>query len=217
MSKPHSRREVTDLGSLKLLAHPMRYRVMDRLRQGPATSTTLARALGLNTGVTSYHLRQMAEHGFIEEVPELSRGRERWWRARPLDLRFPRRSEQSEEMRPVMDEMHRLDFAAELEQFARFQLEREELGPWADALLFSRGSIRVDLAELEEFFEEYISLLKRYQRPDEETPPHARTVLARLLAFPVPTSTTDTAAEARVARVITPSGMLLRSTSFPLR
>ena len=198
MSKPHSRREVTDLGSLKLLAHPMRYRVMDRLRQGPATSTTLARALGLNTGVTSYHLRQMAEHGFIEEVPELSRGRERWWRARPLDLRFPRRSEQSEEMRPVMDEMHRLDFAAELEQFARFQLEREELGPWADALLFSRGSIRVDLAELEEFFEEYISLLKRYQRPDEETPPHARTVLARLLAFPVPTSATDTTEEASV-------------------
>ena len=198
MSKPHSRREVTDLGSLKLLAHPMRYRVMDRLRQGPATSTTRARALGLNTGVTSYHLRQMAEHGFIEEVPELSRGRERWWRARPLDLRFPRRSEQSEEMRPVMDEMHRLDFAAELEQFARFQLEREELGPWADALLFSRGSIRVDLAELEEFFEEYISLLKRYQRPDEETPPHARTVLARLLAFPVPTSATDTTEEASV-------------------
>ena len=198
MGKPHSRREITDLGSLKLLAHPMRYRVMDRLRQGPATSTTLARALGLNTGVTSYHLRQMAEHGFIEEVPELSRGRERWWRARPLDLRFPRRSEQSEEMRPVMDEMHRLDFAAELEQFARFQLEREELGPWADALLFSRGSIRVDLAELEEFFEEYLSLLKRYQRPDEETPPHARTVLARLLAFPVPTSATDTTEEASV-------------------
>ena len=140
----------------------------------------------------------MAEHGFIEEVPELARGRERWWRARPLDLRFPRRSEQSEEMRPVMDEMHRLDFAAELEQFARVQLEREELGPWADALLFSRGSIRVDLAELEEFFEEYISLLKRYQRPDEETPPHARTVLARLLAFPVPTSATDTTEEASV-------------------
>jgi DNA-binding transcriptional ArsR family regulator len=198
MDKPRSRREIIDLGSLKLLAHPMRYRVMDRLRQGPATSTTLARALGLNTGVTSYHLRQMAKHGFIEEVPELSRGRERWWRARPLDLRFPRRSEQSEEMRPVMDEMHRLDFAAELEQFARFQLEREELGPWADALLFSRGSIRVDLAELEEFFEEYISLLKRYQRPDEETPPHARTVLARLLAFPVPTSATDTTEESSV-------------------
>ena len=192
MGDPHPRREITDLESLTLLAHPMRYRMMDRLRQGPATSTTLAQALGLNTGVTSYHLRQMAEHGFIEEVPELSRGRERWWRARPMDLRFPRRSQQSEEMRPVMDQMHRLDFAAELEQFARFQLEREELGPWADALVFSRGSIRVDLAELEGFFEEYISLLKRYQRPDEETPPQARTVLARLLAFPVPTGTTDT-------------------------
>ncbi len=198
MDEPHPRREITDLESLKLLAHPVRYRIQDRLRQGPATSTTLARALGLNTGATSYHLRQMAEHGFIEEVPELARGRERWWRARPLDLRFPRRSEQSEEMRPVMDQMHRLDFAAELEQFARFQLEREELGPWADALLFSRGSIRVDLAELEAFFEEYISLLKRYQRPDEQTPPQARTVLARLFAFPVPTSATDTTEEASV-------------------
>jgi DNA-binding transcriptional ArsR family regulator len=201
MGEAHQRREITDLESLKLLAHPVRYRIQDRLQHGPATSTTLARALGLNTGATSYHLRQMAEHGFIEEVPELSRGRERWWRARPMDLRFPRRSEQSEEIRPVMDEMHRLDFAADLEQFARFQLEREELGPWADALLFSRGSIRVDLDELEEFFEEYISLLKRYQRPDEETPPRARTVLARFLAFPVPTSATDTTEEGSVREV----------------
>lgn len=175
-----------DLEALKLLAHPLRYRIIDRLRKGPATSTTLARALGLNTGATSYHLRQMAQHGFIEEVPELSRGRERWWRSRPMDLRFPRRSEQDTEMRAVMDQMHRLEFAADLERFAHFQLEREDLGAWGDALLFSRGSVRIGLDELEEFFEEYIGLLKRYQRPARDTPPDARTVLTRFLAFPVP-------------------------------
>jgi DNA-binding transcriptional ArsR family regulator len=187
MGEQSPRRDITDVEALKLLAHPLRYRMMDRLRQGPATSTTLAQALGLNSGATSYHLRQMAQHGFIEEVPELARGRERWWRARRMDIRVPRRSEQSAEMRPVMDQLNRLDFAADMEQFARFQLERAELGKWADALLFSRGSVRISLDELTEFFEEYIELLNRYRRPEQETPPGARTLVTRFLAFPAPT------------------------------
>ena len=36
---------------------------------GPATASGLARTLGMNTGATSYHLRQLAEHGFIRELP----------------------------------------------------------------------------------------------------------------------------------------------------
>ena len=179
-------RELTDPEALRLLAHPMRHRIARQLRRGPATSTTLARALGLNTGATSYHLRQMARHGFIEELPELARGRERWWRACPVDLRFPPRSRQSPEARPLIDEMNRLDFVADLEQFARFQLERDEMGEWGDALLFSRGAMRLTVEELVEFFEAYIELLHRYRRPDHQTPDGARTVLARLVAFPEP-------------------------------
>ncbi|WP_329414293.1 helix-turn-helix domain-containing protein [Streptomyces sp. NBC_00704] len=37
---------------------------------GPATSATLARALGLNTGSASYHLRELARYGFVEETTE---------------------------------------------------------------------------------------------------------------------------------------------------
>ena len=33
--------------------------------RGPTTATALAPRLGLNTGATSYHLRQLAQHGFI--------------------------------------------------------------------------------------------------------------------------------------------------------
>lgn len=47
---------------------------------GPATATQLAVRLGLNSGATSYHLRQLAQHGFIEDAPGPSR-RDRWWRA----------------------------------------------------------------------------------------------------------------------------------------
>ena len=49
--------------------------------EGPATATTLAQRLGLNTGATSYHLRQLAQHGFITDDAERGNGRDRWWRA----------------------------------------------------------------------------------------------------------------------------------------
>jgi predicted ArsR family transcriptional regulator len=70
--------EINDLEVLKSLAHPRRQRIIEYLAMhGPATSASLARALGLNTGATSYHLRELAKHGFVEDVPEKAHGRER--------------------------------------------------------------------------------------------------------------------------------------------
>lgn len=186
MRKVPGPREVADPETLRVLAHPLRQRIMRHLGQGPANSTTLARALGESTGATSYHLRQLARHGFVAEIPERSHGRQRWWRLVGMDLRFPRRSQQTAETRGLMDEMNRLAFAADLEDFAWFQLHRDEMGEWADALPYSRGEIQVTTAELLEFFEEYLRLLERYQRPDEDKPPGTRTVLTRFVAFPAP-------------------------------
>jgi DNA-binding transcriptional ArsR family regulator len=71
-----------DPAGLKALAHPVRLRMLGLLRtDGPATATTLAARLGLNTGATSYHLRQLAQHGFITDDEGRGNGRERWWRA----------------------------------------------------------------------------------------------------------------------------------------
>ena len=71
-----------DAAGLKVLAHPVRLEMLGMLRvEGPATATMLAQRLGLNSGATSYHLRQLAQHGFIEEDAERGNGRERWWRA----------------------------------------------------------------------------------------------------------------------------------------
>jgi predicted ArsR family transcriptional regulator len=67
---------------LRVLAHPLRSRLLGALRfHGPATSTALATRLGTNSGATSYHLRQLAEAGLVEDDPERSNGRDRWWRA----------------------------------------------------------------------------------------------------------------------------------------
>ena len=67
---------------LKALSHPVRLRILGLLRsEGPATATTLAARLDLNTGATSYHLRQLAQHGFVADDEARGNGRDRWWKA----------------------------------------------------------------------------------------------------------------------------------------
>jgi DNA-binding transcriptional ArsR family regulator len=81
--------------SLKALAHPLRMRIVASLRHdGPATATLLGERLGESSGLTSYHVRVLAENGFVEEATDRGTGRERWWQAaqemtswRPEDFR----------------------------------------------------------------------------------------------------------------------------------
>ncbi len=71
-----------DARSLRGLAHPLRMRILDLLAlDGPDTATGLGRRLGENTGTVSWHLRHLADHGFIEEETGRGTRRERWWRA----------------------------------------------------------------------------------------------------------------------------------------
>jgi predicted ArsR family transcriptional regulator len=183
-----------DLAALKALANPLRQQILERLNtDGPSTSTTLAAKLGVTSGGTSYNLRVLAEFGFVEEVEGRGHGRERWWQAVSHDLRMPLHSEQDEPTRAAIAEMHQLWLTADLAVFERLQAERETMGEWADALPYSRGQIRVTLDELGDFFEEYLALLRRYQRPDGETPAGTRLVQTRCLAFPDPRSGEDTA------------------------
>jgi DNA-binding transcriptional ArsR family regulator len=71
-----------DVAGLRALSHPTRVQMLTMLRaDGPATATSLAARLGINTGQTSYHLRQLAQHGFVVDDHERGNARERWWRA----------------------------------------------------------------------------------------------------------------------------------------
>jgi len=75
-------RRIDDPRDLRALAHPLRIALLAALRHhGPATATRLAARFDETTGATSYHLRQLARHGFVEEDEGRGSGRERWWRA----------------------------------------------------------------------------------------------------------------------------------------
>ena len=76
--------------ALRALSHPVRLRLLGLLRtDGPSTATALAARLGLNSGATRYHLRQLALHGFVTDDESRGNGRERWWRAAHQATRVP--------------------------------------------------------------------------------------------------------------------------------
>ncbi|MFD5025574.1 ArsR/SmtB family transcription factor [Streptomyces sp. NPDC058373] len=78
-----------DPRSLRGIAHPLRLKIFRALRAGgPATASQLAALLHESSGATSYHLRQLATYGFVEDAPELGRGRERWWRSTVEGIRM---------------------------------------------------------------------------------------------------------------------------------
>lgn len=62
--------------------HPVRVALLDLLAElETVTSTVAAQRLGYSSGLCSFHLRQLARHGFIEEAPHTG-GRVRPWRLR---------------------------------------------------------------------------------------------------------------------------------------
>src|SRR3984957_6671525 len=70
---------VNDPKALRALAHPIRLSLMAVLRsQGPLTATRAGELLGESSASTSFHLRQLAKYGLVEEAGG-GHGRERPW------------------------------------------------------------------------------------------------------------------------------------------
>ncbi|MEV2228850.1 helix-turn-helix domain-containing protein [Streptomyces phaeochromogenes] len=177
------RRTVSDPAALKALAHPLRLKILRHLAvSGPATSTTLAAALGENTGTLSYHLRRLERGGFIEDVPERPNSRERWWRAvRGLDVRRPAQDEMTDGERAVAGALDRMRLDEDIELARRFTEEQAESDGWMRG---SRSLSHLTKEEVTAFHDAYLDLLNRFARGPEDAPPDAKPVLLRWFALP---------------------------------
>lgn len=73
-------REVRDAASLRALAHPVRLALVETLAlHGPQTATQAGEHIGESPTTCSWHLRQLARYGFVEETGT-GKGRARPWR-----------------------------------------------------------------------------------------------------------------------------------------
>ena len=82
MAVPAPTRRSTTPRILRAIAHPVRNRILDELAAtGPMRAADLARDLGIPANQASFHLRQLAKYGLVEEAPDAARDRrDRVWR-----------------------------------------------------------------------------------------------------------------------------------------
>lgn len=71
-----------DPRTLRAVAHPLRGALLYELyARGSANATVLAKAVEEPVNSVSFHLRQLAKYGLIQEAPDLATDRrQRWWR-----------------------------------------------------------------------------------------------------------------------------------------
>ncbi|TWP35279.1 ArsR/SmtB family transcription factor [Leekyejoonella antrihumi] len=181
-----------DTNQLKVLAHPMRLRILGILRRdGPATATQLAQRLGLNSGATSYHLRQLAQHGLISDDETRGNARDRWWRATHETTRVEPAAVDDPAARAAVGAFNRtvaLSYVAELQASLdeRADLPRE----WADVIDDSDWNIWLTPAQVNEALERIHAILDELHRAapawSENPPDRAVLYTVQLHGFPRP-------------------------------
>ena len=171
---------------MRALAHPLRLKLLGLLRiEGPQTATSLAKMVAESVPLVSYHLRQLAEHGFIEPDPESARdNRERWWRSSHdrtqwSEVDFLDTPEQIEIARSLTSEVNRFHFES-IEAFTR---EQASWSPeWIDASDNSDWWGRLNAAQLKQMREELHEVIERWE--DVEPGPGAEKTRVILHMFP---------------------------------
>ena len=79
-------RRITDARTLRALAHPVRIALMEALTVGGAmTATEVGERIGESPTTCSFHLRQLAKYGLVEEAGG-GKGRARPWKPAQLGM-----------------------------------------------------------------------------------------------------------------------------------
>ncbi|WP_445524095.1 ArsR/SmtB family transcription factor [Streptomyces cyslabdanicus] len=159
-------RKITDLGTLKALAHPLRMKLYRLLFVAEtATASHLAEQVDEAVSLVSYHLRKLAEHGLIEQAePRSGDARERWWQ--PASAGVSIRDKDFQDA-PEKVAAHlaasRLFLAQRVEMYRTYLDERSHWGrEWNEAAFDSESLLRLTAAELAELKEAMHDLVRKY-------------------------------------------------------
>jgi DNA-binding transcriptional ArsR family regulator len=174
-------RTITDARTMRALAHPVRIAIIEALGfHGPMTATEVGEQIDESATTCSFHLRQLAKYGFVEEAGG-GKGRARPWRLITLGFNIPSTIDDPE-----------ADIAAKVltqvtreRQLARYMTWIETRGSypreWRDAAPISQYAFYLTIGELEQLAAEVRDVLMRWfgegerftdpsQRPAESVP-----------------------------------------------
>jgi DNA-binding transcriptional ArsR family regulator len=204
--RPSDIREITDARSLRALTHPVRVALIEELVHGGAmTATELGERIGETPTTCSFHLRQLAKYGFVEEAGG-GQGRSRPWRMTGMGWSFS----------PDGDPNAELASEAALRlfrerSFARYETWRRTRGvyppQWRQASEDSEYLFYLTAEELAQLGRELRDVLMRWRQLEgrlenpARRPPGSLPVETLLFSFPIepPQSAPPASAPARPA------------------
>jgi predicted ArsR family transcriptional regulator len=183
-------RSVTRLDNataLRAYAHPVRMKLILALRtRGPLTATQAGRLLGESSGTCSFHLRQLAKYGLVEETGE-GTGREKPWRATTTSTSWDSTQQTAEAAAAagVLSEVLAESYFAALMRW--LEVRPTESEEWQQAAFIGDRLLWVTADELAQVGRDLAAVVDKYferQVKPELRPPGARLATYLHLGFP---------------------------------
>ena len=183
---PPELRKVSDARTLRALAHPVRVALIEELTiHGAMTATEVGERIGETPTTCSFHLRQLAKYGFVEEAGG-GKGRARPWRITSVGMDI---SGEDAEAQIASDAVLRVfrerSFARYQEwQRAKAAYPRE----WREAAADSDFTFYVTADELRQLIDEVHALLRQFHDRLEDPskrPPGSLPVETMLMSYPI--------------------------------
>jgi hypothetical protein len=181
-------KRLTDPRALRALAHPIRISLVGLLRlHGPLTATRAGQLLGESSASCSFHLRQLAKYGLVEESGG-GRGRERPWQATAMFTQWPEVADEPE-VAAAAGLLSSLVAERYFDDVMRWIEARPgEPAEWQQAAQLGDTFLHVTAGELAGLGDQVRALVDKYL--DRQTdpglrPPGSRPVSFLHLAFPM--------------------------------
>ena len=175
-----------DAKSVKVLAHPLRSRLVGALRlNGPSTATALAAALGTNSGATSYHLRKLAEVGLVVDTGEGDAKSRVWAAASQLTQIEASDFDDDDDAATAMGWLARDWLRHFTDKFGRWlDVQGNWPAVWRDRASMNDDMVVVTADQLREMHTEIDAVIERYRRVGQGNP-DAKRIAAYLIFYPV--------------------------------
>ena len=179
---------LTDPRALRAYAHPVRMALVGLLRtEGPLTATRAAELLDESSGTCSFHLRQLAKYGLVEEAGG-GTGREKPWRATTTSTAWDPAGGGTPETAAATGLLNTIIAEGYFEQLMRWlEASPGEPAEWQQAAQLGDRILYVTAEELDDLGRRVLELVDEYferQVRPELRPPGTRLVSWLHLAFP---------------------------------
>jgi DNA-binding transcriptional ArsR family regulator len=172
------RNEIKDAQTARALAHPVRIKIIEQLAfRGAMTATELSELIDESPANTSWHLRQLARYGFIEEAGG-GTGRQRPWQMIVQSNTFGDPGADRETAAAVQATID-LWLTREVDALKAWQRREADEPEWSQAAYLSMGMGFYTLEELRTLGEQIGELLAPYfsrLTDPSSRPPGARPV-----------------------------------------